>query len=87
MRDFGLQLLVVDNGFVYVGHVVLDENYYAVTRCKNVRRAGTSKGYGELAYEGPRKESLLDDCPTVLVPAARVCHMIECSHDAWNKVL
>jgi hypothetical protein len=86
MREFGIQLAVVDNGFVYVGEVLLDGDYYVISRCKNVRRSGTTKGFGQLAFEGPLKETALDPCPPVMVPAARMCHLIECA-DVWKTKL
>ena len=86
MKNFGIQLAVVDNGFVYVGEVILDGDYYVITRCKNVRRSGTTKGFGQLAIEGPLKETNLDPCPTVMVPVNRLCHLIECS-SVWQTKL
>jgi hypothetical protein len=37
--NFGLNLVVVDNGFVYVGNVIYDEGYYIVVNCANVQKA------------------------------------------------
>ena len=53
MQDLGNQLAVVDNGFVYVGHILRDGDYYVITKGFNVRKAGTTKGFGQLAIEGP----------------------------------
>lgn len=86
MLDFGAQLVVVDNGFVYVGNVLKDGPYYVIQNCFNVREAGTSKGFGQLAFEGPLKGTSLDPCPTVLVPEGRVCHFIACE-PVWAKTL
>lgn len=84
MKDMGIKLAVVDNGFVYVGRIIDDEHYFAVMGGFNVRVAGTTKGFGELAFKGPLKETMLDPVPTVLVPKNRLCHFIECA-DPWNK--
>lgn len=86
MRNFGNQIAVVNNGFVYVGEVLKDGDYYIILKCKNVRLFGTTKGLGQLAFEGPQKETTLDDCPTVMVPENQLCHMIECS-SVWKGVL
>ena len=86
MQDLGNQLAVVDNGFVYVGHILRDGDYYVVTKGFNVRKAGTTKGFGQLAIEGPLKETALDPVPNVLVPVNRLCHFIECGNP-WAKVL
>jgi hypothetical protein len=87
MKDLGFQLVVVDNGFVYVGHVIRDEEYYAITSCHNVRKAGTTNGFGQLANQGPLKETVLDKCPTILVPVNRLCHFILCNADAWKAYM
>lgn len=84
MEKIGIVLAVVDNGFVYVGDCVKDGPYYVIQRCHNVREAGTTKGFGELAYKGPLKGTSLDPCPTVLVPEGRLCHFIRCE-PVWDK--
>jgi hypothetical protein len=83
-KELGIHLAVVDNGFVYVGRVVEEEHYYVVIQGYNVRKAGTSRGFGQLAFEGPMKESALDPCPPIMVPKGRLCHFIECA-DVWKK--
>ena len=84
MKDLGIKLAVVDNGFVYVGRIVEDEHYFVVMNGFNVRKAGTTKGFGQLAFEGPQKESALDPVPSVMVPKGRLCHFIDCA-DVWAK--
>ena len=86
MQDLGNQLAVVDNGFVYVGHILRDGDYYVITKGFNVRKAGTTKGFGQLAIEGPLNERARDPVPNVLVPVKRLCHFLECS-EPWAKVL
>lgn len=85
--NFGIQLAVVDNGFVYVGEVFFDGDYYVISCCKNVRNSGTTKGFGQLAFEGPQAQTCLDPCPPVTVPAARLCHLIQCNADVWHDKL
>jgi hypothetical protein len=85
-RNFGFCLAIVDNGFVYVGDVQHDgEGYYVITDCKNVRKAGTTKGFGQIAYGGPTGETELDPSPHVLVPEGRMCHIMECVADKWGR--
>ena len=86
MQDLGNKIAVVDNGFVYVGHILKDGEYYVITKGFNVRKAGTTKGFGQLAIEGPLKETALDPVPNVLVPMNRLCHFIECGNP-WAEIL
>ena len=84
MQNFGIKIAVVDNGFVYVGNVLKDGDFYIVQNGFNVRRSGTDKGFGQLAFEGPLKESQLDPVPPVMVPEGRLCHFIDCA-DVWKE--
>lgn len=84
---FGLNLVVVDNGFVYVGNVVLEEGYYIVVNCANVQKAGTERGFGQIAFDGPTSSTVLDYSPHILVPANRVCHLMKCVDDKWKKYI
>lgn len=84
MNQLGIKLAVVDNGFVYVGQIVEDEHYFVVMNGYNVRKTGTTKGFGQLAFEGPLKDTALDPVPPVMVPKARLCHFIDCA-DVWEK--
>ncbi len=84
MENFGIKIAIVDNGFVYIGNVLKDGDYYVIQNGFNVRRSGTERGFGQLAFEGPQKESQLDPVPPVLVPANRLCHLIDCA-DVWKK--
>ena len=84
MKQLGIKIAIVDNGFVYVGRIIEDEHYFVVVGGFNVRKAGTTKGYGQLAFEGPQKESALDRVPPVMVPKARLCHFIDCN-SVWEK--
>jgi len=83
--EFGLNLVIVDNGFVYVGNVIYDEGYYIVVNCANVQKAGTERGFGQIAFEGPTNNTVLDYSPHILVPANRVCHLMKCVDDKWTK--
>ena len=85
-----VQLCVIDNGFVYVGRASIQtiegKEFLVILNGFNVRKAGTTKGFGQLAFSGPIKDSALDPCPPVLVPYNRVCHFIECVEEKWECV-
>lgn len=81
--DLGLNLAIVDNGFVYVGNVYYHDGYYIITNCANVQKAGTERGFGQIAFDGPTKSTVLDYCPHILVPALRTCHLMKCVDSKW----
>ena len=64
----GFCIVVADKGFVYVGNVSYDGDTCTVENAKNIRRWGTSKGLGELAFEGPQESTKLDDYGKITIP-------------------
>ena len=79
-----MKIVVLDHGFVVVGHVEFDGHYIVVTNCRCVRRWGTSKGLGQLAVEGPLPNTVLDAQPTTRVHELQVVQMIDCEGEAWK---
>jgi len=71
IRDLGKQIVVTDNGFFFVGNCTLTGDMLTISKAYNIRILGTTKGMGELSA-GPTKETLIDWCGTILVPAGRV---------------
>ena len=75
------QIVVLDRGFVYVGNVEDQGENLKITEARNIRRWGTTKGLGQLALEGPTRNTELDDVGTVIAPKRAVIHQIECKQD------
>jgi len=73
----GLHIVVVDNGFVYVGDCFWDGDFLRIEQAENIRRWGTTKGLGEL-INGPLKDTQHDPAGTVLVPKYRVTLFLHC---------
>ena len=74
----GQQIVVVDGGFVYVGDVTIRDGYVLITRCRCIRKWGTTKGLGELRA-GPTANTVLDEAGCILIPQRRVNHFIPCT--------
>lgn len=83
--DHGLQIVVLDRGFAYVGDVTTDGEWCYIDGAKNIRRWGTTKGLGELAADGPRPESKIDESGKVKAPIKSVISFIECDKESWKK--
>jgi hypothetical protein len=71
VKDLGLQICVIDNGFVYVGQAQRVDDFLRIDNAKNIRVWGTDKGLGQLV-RGPTDKTVLDPAGTVLVPWGRV---------------
>lgn len=82
--DGSLQIVVLDRGFVYVGHVHPGNGHIRIENAQNVRRWGTTRGLGELAERGPLPETKLDPAGTVIAPLHAVNHLIACKSDQWK---
>ena len=80
IKDCGCRIVVVDQGFVYVGQVKIAEGFVLVSNARNIRVWGTTKGLGELK-DGPTVKTILDDCGEVLIPFGRVILFIACTKD------
>lgn len=82
--DHGLQIVVLDRGFVYVGDTKTDGDFVIILNAKNIRRWGTTKGLGELAREGKKQNTVLDNVGTVMAPYHSLQHMILCESSVWK---
>lgn len=77
--DFGYCLAVMDNSFLYFGHVVQYDGFYGLYNAANMRASGVQNGPGELCFNGPASGTTLDSCLPILCPTMRMCHIIRTS--------
>lgn len=77
-REMGQNIVVLDRGFVYVGEVKFDGDFLHITKARNVRKWGTSKGLGELRT-GPLRDTVLDTVGEVIAPMHSLIHLIPCT--------
>lgn len=83
--NHGLQIVILDRGFVFVGDVSEDGGWLLIKNAKNIRRWGTSRGLGELAARGPLADTKLDDSGTVRAPMRAVIGLLQCEVASWTK--
>ena len=75
-------IAIATGGFVWIGvvksdtdtHLVLDDAY-------NVRKFGTTNGLGQIAVEGPTKDTVLDACGIVEINKVALIATILCTYD------
>lgn len=82
----GWRIVVVDRGFVFVGNVVDLGDHLRILRASCIRKWGTTRGLGEL-ITGPTKNTVLDWCSEVDVPARAVIFTLPVAEDAWSEIL
>lgn len=78
-----LRLAILDRGFVYVGRIKETPEGIRIERAACVRRWGTTNGLGQLAAEGPTRQTILEESLPVIVYRAAVMHQIECDAGKW----
>ena len=77
-------IVVLQRGWVVVGDYFQGELENRLENASLIRKWGTSKGLGELALEGPKADTKLDECGTVRFnPGAEVCRM-DCNSEKWS---
>jgi hypothetical protein len=60
-----VRIIIADRGWVFVGHCQDHaDGTVTITKCKNIRKWGTSAGLGELV-NGPKTGTVADDYGTV----------------------
>lgn len=81
--DHGLQILVLTQGFVYIGHCRTNSTWCLLTDAINIRQWGTTEGLGELALKGPLQPTVLDKVGALAAPIGSVVSLIQPQTDNW----
>jgi hypothetical protein len=72
------QILIITNGFVFMGDVKDVEGGVYVTDLQNIRRYGTERGIGQIAMSGPTKDTILDPFGEGFFPTHTIIGRINC---------
>lgn len=80
-----IKIVVLDRGFVYVGHVKIDGDFVVITGASNIRAWGTKKGLGELV-NGPLRDTVLDRVGSVKAPIRALISLIDVEQSKWNAI-
>lgn len=80
----GHAIVVLQRGWVAVGKTFLTESDCHIENAKIIRSWGTKKGLGELALNGPTKETVLDDSGTIRFHRLAVVLTMDTEAAKWN---
>ena len=83
MEKLGLQIVVLDRGFVYIGRVESDDDWIYIKDALNIRVWGTTKGLGQLV-SGPTSDTKLDPVGNIRAPMRALISLIEVDEDEWK---
>lgn len=82
--DMGVRVVVLQRGWVVVGHARRFGPRVVVSKCAVVRRWGTTLGLGQLASGGPiAGKTVLDACPDVECLEQEIVLSMKCATGAW----
>ena len=83
--DMGVRIVVLQRGWVVVGHARRFGPRVVVSKCAVVRRWGTTNGLGQLASGGPIPgTTVLDACPDVECLEQEIVLSMKCDPTRWG---
>ena len=83
-EDRGVCIVVLQRGWVAVGHLYQTTSDILIENAAIIRRWGTSKGLGELALSGPREETTLDESGNISTHRLTVVAVFDCNQEKWH---
>lgn len=78
------KIVVLDRGWVVVGQLEKDAEWFTLTNGSVVRRWGTTEGIGELAEKGPLIETILEKIPLIKFHENKIIMIIDCFEQNWK---
>lgn len=78
-----IKIAVLDRGFVYIGNIIKDGDFFVIRNAKNIRKWGTTKGLGELV-NGPLRDTVVDSVGTVRFTEKALIHIIDVDQSKWK---
>lgn len=79
-----MKICVLDRSWIMVGILEKDGDEYILLNGSVIRRWGTTKGLGEIAENGPTKDTILDKVPLVKFHKNQLIFTINCNESKWK---
>jgi hypothetical protein len=87
-KQGNIRIVILQRGWNMVGRFTRNGSDCVLEDAKVIRRWGTKTGLGELASNGPRTETKLDDCNgTVEFDYLTVVATINADEEVWEREL
>jgi hypothetical protein len=79
-----IRIIILPRGWNIVGEYKRDGDRVFVNNCSVIRRWGTTQGLGQIAKNGPTKETKLDPCEgEVELNDINIISTIKCEYKKW----
>ena len=82
-----IRIVILQRGWVAIGRFTQEGVNCMLTQAATIRRWGTTKGLGQLATEGPTKDTILDKTPSIRFHELTVVATIDCAEGIWASKL
>lgn len=80
-KTIGKSIFVVEAGFVFLcDSAVNASEQWVLENASVIRQWGTTKGLGQIALQGPTKETILDPCGSPCIPESKVLFILPCTY-------
>lgn len=81
------RIVILQRGWVFVGRYFKEGSMCRLESAYNIRQWGTTKGLGELAFDGPTEDTKLDASTTVIFHELTEVASMVCVQEKWKKLL
>ncbi len=81
--DGGIRIVILQRGWIVVGHYYDDGTQFRVDHAAVIRKWGTTNGLGEIALGGTTAKTVLDNCGTVRGHVLAIVACVDCDADKW----
>lgn len=86
-KNSDIKIVILQRGWVMIGRYSKEEDICTLENALVIRQWGTTKGLGELAFEGPKTNTKLDKAGHVEFHILTVVATINCDDSKWDKEL
>lgn len=86
-KNSDIKIVVLQRGWVMIGRYSKDEDTITLENAQVIRQWGTTKGLGQLAFEGPQSSTKLDKAGHVEFHVLTVVATLNCDDSKWEKEL
>lgn len=82
-KDLGIRIVILQRGWIVVGHYKQSGDYVTLTKASVVRKWGATQGLPEIASNGPTSSTVLDKGPDMRFHILTEVFSIDCVAGKW----
>jgi len=80
-----IKIVVLQRGHVAVGRLSQSGDMCKLEGASVIRYWGTTRGLGELAFDGPTSKTKLDRCPDISFHVLTSILIMDCVEESWES--